>query len=134
MIKLTKKVDLTGYTFIVPAVAVGNVAQLAVDLLIHNAGMTRIGQAFCPDFIPFLGADPYDKDSSDICTTADFYISEDKRIIALQIRSPPVNKLDNFFANLEEFFKERQISKVSTNSFSKLFIYLYIYTQSIFLD
>jgi len=79
MIKLTEKIDLTNFTFMVPAVGVGNVAQLAVDLLIFNGNMTRIGQAVCPNFIPFVGTNPYDENSTEFCTTADLYYSEEKK-------------------------------------------------------
>lgn len=113
MIKFPKDIDTKDYTLIVPAVAVGNVAQLAVDLLIYNSGMKKIGQLQSPDFIPFIGADPYDESSTQICTTADFYIHENKRIIVLQIRSPPVTKLTDFFNKLRDFIKERSISKAS---------------------
>ncbi|XP_043268060.1 proteasome assembly chaperone 2 [Venturia canescens] len=112
MIKFPENIDIKDYTLILPAVAVGNVAQLAVDLLIYNSGMKKIGQLLSPDFIPFCGANPYDKNSSEICTTADFYIHEDKRLIVLQIRSPPLTKLVDVFNELRDFIKARSISKV----------------------
>ena len=112
MIKLLNNINLEGYTMIVPSVAVGNVAQLTVDLLIYNTKMTKIGQMYCPDFIPFLGADPYDEKSSDICTTGDLYIQKEKRIFVLQIRSPPVNNVKNFSAGLQKFVTAQKIAKV----------------------
>ncbi|KAH0554576.1 proteasome assembly chaperone 2 [Cotesia glomerata] len=112
MIKLTTEINLQDYILFLPAVAVGNVAQLAIDLLITSQNMKKIGHVANSCFIPILGADPYVKDSSDLCTSADFYVQESNKLVALQIRSPAVKNLQGFFKDLGKFVADHGISKV----------------------
>nr|BAL70292.1 similar to proteasome assembly chaperone 2-like [Nasonia vitripennis] [Meteorus pulchricornis] len=112
MIKLIENIDLSGCTLIIPAVAVGNVGQLAVDLLITSTKMKRIGHVISSCFIPILGADPYVKDSTELCTASDVYHSAEKKIVAIQIRSPSVKGLQKFFNDLKDFIHIEKISKV----------------------
>ena len=112
MIKLREDVDMIGYTLILPSVAVGNVGQLAVDLLISNLNLRKIGQVLNSAFIPIIGANPYDENSPDLCTAVDLFYGADKRIVALQIRSPITKKPTEFFKELQTFIKERKIGKV----------------------
>lgn len=42
-----------------PAVAVGNVGQLAVDLLVSTLNMSRVGYMHTDCLIPMAGNDPY---------------------------------------------------------------------------
>ncbi|XP_034939662.1 proteasome assembly chaperone 2 [Chelonus insularis] len=112
MIKLIEKIDLSGGTLIVPAVAVGNVGQLAIDLLICSLEMKRIGHLINSCFIPVLGTDPYNEYSNELCTSCDIYYEAKKKIVALQIRSPPVKDLKSFFDELKEFISNQKISQV----------------------
>lgn len=112
MFKLSEKVDLSGCTLVLPAVAVGNVGQLAIDILISSTQMRKIGYVLTSGFIPILGADPYSANSNDICTSADIYYDPDSKIVAIQIRSPPVKKLNNFFNDLKQFVQIEKIEKV----------------------
>ncbi|KAL7302300.1 hypothetical protein TKK_0004963 [Trichogramma kaykai] len=112
MIKLLEEVDLSGYTLILPSVSVGNVGQLSVDLVIATLGLKRIGRLFDPAFIPLVGADPYDENSEDICTAVDIYVCREKKLIAIQIRSPLVKRPINFLKTVSDFISEKNISKV----------------------
>lgn len=112
MMKLNENIDLSGCTLILPAVAVGNVGQLTLDLLISSTNMKKIGQIVSSCFIPIVGPDPYIKDSDELCTAIDIYHSADKKIVAIQIRSPPIKGLQSFFEGLRDFIKQEKISKV----------------------
>ncbi|KAK0089113.1 hypothetical protein PV325_009144 [Microctonus aethiopoides] len=112
MIKLIEKINLSGYTLIIPAVAVGNVGQLAIDLLITNTNMKKIGYVVNSCFIPILGADPYVKDSTELCTASDVYHNDKDKIIAIQIRSPSTKGLQSFFDDLKKFIEFEKIAKV----------------------
>lgn len=46
-----------------PAVSVGNVGQLAADLLINSCGMTRVGLLDTDLVVPAVGNDAYDSDA-----------------------------------------------------------------------
>ena len=112
MLDLQEGLNVAGYTLILPSVAVGNVGQLSVDLLIATLGLRRAGRIFDTSFIPLVGADPYDETSEDICTSVDLYVLHEKRIVALQIRSPLVKRPSKFFHEILNFVTDQKIAKV----------------------
>ncbi|KAK4309407.1 hypothetical protein Pmani_018983 [Petrolisthes manimaculis] len=80
--------DITGYTLIMPSVSVGNVGQLAVDLLINNTSCRKIGLIHHPALLPLVGGDPYSPSSKDVTTSADVHVASNLSLVFLQIRSP----------------------------------------------
>lgn len=112
MIKLTSDISLENYTLILPSVAVGNVGQLSVDLLIANLNLQKIGQIFSTAFVPIVGANAYDEKSNELVTAIDIYAGTEKRIVVVQIRSPYVDDLAEFFEELKQFVIERKLAKV----------------------
>lgn len=112
MIKLTNTEDLSDCTLIIPAVAVGNVGQLAMDLLISNGGFEKIGHIMSPCFIPIIGGNPYLANSTELCTSCDIYHNSEKKIVAIQIRSPVVKKLTTLFEAVKQFIDDYKIAKV----------------------
>lgn len=112
MINLKEEIDLSGYTLILPSVAVGNVGQLAIDLFISSLSAQRIGYVWDSAFIPIIGPDPYDENSTDLCTAVDLFCDKTKKVLLLQIRSPLTKKPFVFFEELQKFITEKQLSKV----------------------
>ncbi|KAI4497269.1 hypothetical protein M0802_007753 [Mischocyttarus mexicanus] len=112
MIKLIKQFNLEGFTLIIPSVAVGNVAQLTIDLLIASLNLQRIGQINTSAFIPIVGLDPYVETSEHLSTTVDLYAGLENKILVIQIRSPFVKSLNNFYHSLLQFIIGNKISKV----------------------
>ncbi|KAL0117806.1 hypothetical protein PUN28_008892 [Cardiocondyla obscurior] len=112
MIKLTQDIDLESYTLILPSVAVGNVGQLSVDLLVSNLNLPKIGQIFTPSFVPIVGANAYDECSSELITAIDIYAGRKERVVVIQIRSLYVGELTEFFNELGRFVTEKKIAKV----------------------
>ncbi|XP_053984919.1 proteasome assembly chaperone 2 [Hylaeus volcanicus] len=112
MIKVPKEIDLENYILIIPSVAVGNVGQLSIDLLISSLNLCKIGSMWNPAFIPISGHDPYDKHSNSLCTAADFYLGTSCKVILLQLRSPNVGDSTDFFDELTQFIHQRKISKI----------------------
>ncbi|CAL7950149.1 unnamed protein product [Xylocopa violacea] len=110
MIKIPEEINLENYTLLLPSVAVGNVGQLCIDLLISNLNLHKIGSLWNSVFLPICGLDPYDKNSSSVCTTADFYLGE-CNLILLQLRSPYVGHSNDFFDQLVQFIQQKKISK-----------------------
>lgn len=115
MIKIAQGIDLENYTLILPSVAVGNLGQLCVDLIISNLNLNKIGSMWSPMFLPICGLDPYYDDDNDdsniLCTAADFYIGTSLNIIVLQLRSPYVGISNDFFEELSAFVRQNKISK-----------------------
>uniref|UniRef100_A0A8C6SB01 Proteasome assembly chaperone 2 n=1 Tax=Neogobius melanostomus TaxID=47308 RepID=A0A8C6SB01_9GOBI len=68
--------DLKGFTLIMPVVAVGNVGQLAVDLIISTFNMDRVGHIHTDCLIPMAGSNPYStgKEDADGVHTACFVL------------------------------------------------------------
>uniref|UniRef100_A0A8C5B1V4 Proteasome assembly chaperone 2 n=1 Tax=Gadus morhua TaxID=8049 RepID=A0A8C5B1V4_GADMO len=63
-----------GFTLILPAIAVGNVAQLAVDLIVSTLSMKRVGYMHTDCLVPMVGPNPYAtsaEDAGEIHTTAE---------------------------------------------------------------
>ena len=112
MINLKEDTDFTKYTLIIPSVAVGNVGQLAVDLLISSLALRRIGSVIDSAFIPVIGPNPYKEDSDDICTTIDIYVNDEAKIVVFQIRSLLTKRPTTFFNKLLEFVQKKNIEKV----------------------
>ena len=112
MIKIQEGLDLTGYTLILPSVAVGNVGQLSVDLLISTLELKKCGRIFNSAFIPIVGADPYDETNQEICTSLDLYYSSEKKLVVLQIRAPVVKKPTHFLYLIRNFIVDKKILKV----------------------
>ena len=42
-----------------PAISVGNVGQLAIDLLIYNLDLKRVGYLYDSSILPLVGNDPF---------------------------------------------------------------------------
>ena len=61
----------SNFTFVLPCVSVGNVGQLATDLLISTMpNCHKAGQLINPRIVqPMVGYDPYDKSSSQLCAS-----------------------------------------------------------------
>lgn len=111
MIKLLEEISLYNYTLILPSVAVGNVGQLCVDLVISSLNLRKIGSVLSSAFLPVVGLNPYDDSSNSLCTTADFYIGDSAKLLLLQLRSPHVASLTTFFDELVQFVQQQKIAK-----------------------
>ncbi|NXC18740.1 PSMG2 protein, partial [Corythaeola cristata] len=51
--------DFKGFTLLMPAVSVGNVGQLAIDLVISTLDMTKVGYFYTDCLVPMVGNNPY---------------------------------------------------------------------------
>lgn len=119
--KNTDEGDLKDYTLIIPSVAVGNVGQLACDLLISSLDMKRISSICSPALIPVLGYDPYDLSSNNLSSCCEVYKCAAKNVVVMQVRAPLVYKYAReFLEDLIISFKGRGIKDVIilTSSFA----------------
>jgi len=58
-----------------PAVSVGNVGQLACDLLISTLNSRRVGYLYDDSTVPVAGSDPFDQHSRHITTAVEGLVS-----------------------------------------------------------
>ncbi|XP_070370629.1 proteasome assembly chaperone 2 [Equus asinus] len=72
--------DLAAYTLLMPAVSVGNVGQLAVDLIISTLNMCKIGYFYTDCLVPMVGNNPYataEENSAELSTNAEESVRSD---------------------------------------------------------
>ncbi|XP_077405504.1 proteasome assembly chaperone 2 [Vanacampus margaritifer] len=90
-------------TLVMPAVAVGNVGQLAVDLLISTFNLPRVGYLHTDCLIPMAGNNPYatgKDDAGELHTAAEVYAAPELKLAVLQIRAPVVKSKSRRFCQL----------------------------------
>ncbi|XP_061521545.1 proteasome assembly chaperone 2 [Phycodurus eques] len=90
-------------TLVMPVVAVGNVGQLAVDLLISTLNLPRVGYLHTDCLIPMAGNNPYatgKEDAGELHTAAEVYAAPELKIAVLQIRAPVVKTKSRRFRRL----------------------------------
>ncbi|XP_077447032.1 proteasome assembly chaperone 2 [Stigmatopora argus] len=88
---------------IMPAVAVGNVGQLAVDLLISTLQLPRVGYLHSDCLIPMAGNNPYatgKEDTDELHTAAEVFWAPELKMAVLQIRAPVVKSKSKRFRQL----------------------------------
>ncbi|CAG9793437.1 unnamed protein product [Diatraea saccharalis] len=113
--------EISGFTLVIPSVAVGNVGQLACDLLISSFNMVKLASIYDTALIPILGYDPYDLNSSKLSTCCEVYKCIQRNLIVLQFRAPLVYKYAQRFLNeVVKKFKEKNVKEVVilTSSFA----------------
>lgn len=112
LFNFSEKVNLEGYSFLLPSVSVGNVPQLTIDLFITTFKLKKISTVWHPAIIPCVGPDPY-YDGEDICTACELFINKEMKLIAMQLRSGLEPKFGmSFFHELKNElgnFKLKQI-------------------------
>ncbi|XP_070840941.1 proteasome assembly chaperone 2 [Chaetodon trifascialis] len=91
------------FTLVMPAVAVGNVGQLAVDLLVSTLNMSRVGFIHTDCLIPMAGNNPYTtckEDAEELHAPAEVYTAAELKLAVLQIRAPIIQKNSKKFRQL----------------------------------
>ncbi|XP_061025816.1 proteasome assembly chaperone 2 [Eubalaena glacialis] len=108
--------DLAGCTLLMPAVSVGNVGQLAIDLIISTLNMCKIGYFYTDCLVPMVGNNPYataEENSTELSINAEVYASPSKKLVALQLRSIFIKyKSKSFCEKLLSWVKSSNCAKV----------------------
>nr|XP_046188699.1 proteasome assembly chaperone 2 isoform X3 [Oncorhynchus gorbuscha] len=103
------------FTLIMPAISVGNVGQLAVDLIVSTLNMCRVGYIHTDCLIPMAGNNPYAtfaENANDLSTNAEVYSSPELRLAVLQIRTPIIQTKSKKFCKL-------MVSWIKASGFSR---------------
>ncbi|KAM7470724.1 hypothetical protein LguiA_008907 [Lonicera macranthoides] len=92
-------------TLLLPALSIGNVGQLAVDLLISSTRAERVGYFDEPNILPCVGNDAYwPTPQGDLALPLEAYESSANAMTLVQQRSPVVKgKMTEFAKNIAEF-------------------------------
>ena len=95
--------SLTGATLMVPAISVGNIGQLAMDILVTTLKAKKLASCYHPSMLPLVGPDPYDTTSDDLMMACDIYkptTISNANLMLMQIRSaiaPNKNNILHYF-------------------------------------
>ena len=90
--------EFDGFTLIMPAISIGNIGQLALDVLLASLKAQRVTSCHHPFIIPLVGSNPLNNKSTELTTACEIYQSEMcARIILMQIRSGTVRGKSNEF-------------------------------------
>ncbi|KAI5120979.1 hypothetical protein M0805_006651 [Coniferiporia weirii] len=99
--------SLKSKTLVVPIVSVGNVSQLAADLLIATLDLSQIGVFDARDLVPVVGAREV---GAGISTPLELYGKEEIDIVVIQQRSPVLKShKDVFSTRLLTFIHENEL-------------------------
>lgn len=105
---------LQGAALIVPAVTVGNVGQLATDLLITTSKATLVGTLADPTLLSVAGARAF-QHAPGLALSLQLFALPGGRLYLLQQRAPPAPGLQQRFAqSLAAWAQEAGFAKVRT--------------------
>ncbi|XP_071958377.1 proteasome assembly chaperone 2-like [Antedon mediterranea] len=112
------------FTLVCPCISVGNVGQLATDLIISTLKMEHVGYLSDSSMLPMCGNDPFNTSGlveGKLCTTAEVYQSDEKKLLVVQLRALLVKgKHSQFRKKLLDWIKRSNFSRVIllTSSFA----------------
>ncbi|CAG5129469.1 unnamed protein product [Candidula unifasciata] len=119
----SRQQDWHDFTLILPTVSVGNVGQLAADLIISTLHLERVGYVLHPSLLPVIGSNPYadDDDSASykLTTSCEVFESVVSKIVVIQQRAPVIKKI---YADwLSDWIKSQHFRQVVvlTSSFAQ---------------
>ncbi|CAO1385395.1 unnamed protein product [Diamesa hyperborea] len=122
MFNFTNKISFNGFKLLIPSVGVGNVAQLSADLFIETLKMKKVAMIWHPAVIPIIAPSAFEENEGDSITTAgELFVSEENKLLILQVRSPLTNSfLTSYLDEIVKFIKTEGISQllVLTSSFA----------------
>jgi len=102
-------------TIIIPTISTGNVAQLAVDILIENLSAERIGYLEHDGLLPVVGQLKHNNGKEELVTSADVYFAKEQSLVILQQRAPVAKAY-------RAAYQDMLISWVEQNKFGRVVI------------
>ncbi|KAG8442228.1 hypothetical protein GDO86_011141 [Hymenochirus boettgeri] len=109
-------VNLRDYNLLLPAISVGNVGQLAIDLIISTLNIPKVGYFYTDCLLPMVGNNPYatnQENAKELCTNAEVYALPSHKLAVLQLRSIVIKKkLKTICQALISWIKRSAFSKV----------------------
>ncbi|XP_076338694.1 proteasome assembly chaperone 2-like isoform X1 [Tachypleus tridentatus] len=111
--RFQQNLDWTDHTLILPAVAVGNVGQLTVDLLLSTLEVELVGRLHSTAFLPLVGPDPFYAEPKGIVTSCQVYHCLAHKLVIVQQRAPiAMNRRREFRTSLIQWIQEHYFKQV----------------------
>eukprot|EP00794_Sanderia_malayensis_P018866 gene18866-20766_t len=97
-----------------PCVSVGLVGQLTVDLLLNNiSDVKKVGYFYSKCFTSVIGSDPFEDDSSNICSSCEVFESKAHRLVIIQQRAPFIKgRIPLYRRKLIEWIKDCSFKQI----------------------
>eukprot|EP00727_Mastigamoeba_balamuthi_P001144 m51a1_g11026 hypothetical protein (244) ;mRNA; f:414069-414965 len=81
---------LTGHTLVLPALSIGNVPQLCVDLVVSTLGARKAGDVDHPALLPVCGCDAYSPlNTGSLSSSLEIRTDSQSSVTLIQQRAPP---------------------------------------------
>ncbi|KAJ2762857.1 hypothetical protein H4S06_000421 [Coemansia sp. BCRC 34490] len=108
------EITTAGSTLILPSVSIGNVPQLAVDLLVNTLQLSRVGIIDSSMVVPVSGPPGYDhQPAAQRSVPLEVFQTPDARWTVVQQRAPPLPKHHRLFAReMVDFIKSHEFAQV----------------------
>jgi len=111
------KLDMSQCSLVMPAISVGNVGQLATDILISTTLAENLGVIYDESLLPMIGNDPYTNgDTNNSCklsSSCDVYHAKAENLVIIQQRATFVKgKRKMYRDKLIKWIKEMKFAKV----------------------
>ncbi|MBZ3874031.1 Proteasome assembly chaperone 2 [Sciurus carolinensis] len=110
--------DPTDFTLLMPALSIGNVGQLTIDLITSTLNMHNIVYFYTDCLVPMVGNNPYattEENSTELSTNAEIYLLPSRKLLVLQLRSI-------FNKYISKSFCEKLLSWVQSSGCAKVII------------
>lgn len=107
--------DWSRSTLVIPAVSVGNVGQLACDLLISTLNARRVGFLYDDSVVAVVGSDPFTSFTADdrVTTAVEVFECVDSNVVVVQQRAPLIKgKQSQFVSRLVDWIVSCQFKMV----------------------
>jgi len=91
-------VDFKNNVFVLPCMSVGNVGQLAIDLIVNTLELPRVGFLDSAYVLPVIGNDAFSNHSGKLTLNLEVFQDTRKGITLLQQRAPAIRGRHNAFA------------------------------------
>jgi len=96
-----------------PAVSIGNVGQLAVDLLISSLSLSKVGFIECPFVLPVAGNDTFSENEGKLAVNVEVFQDKDLQLTVVQQRAPIARGQSKDFAtNLVSWIISKKFRQV----------------------
>lgn len=107
------------YTLLMPVCAVGNIGQLACDLIISTLLSKRecqlVGRIYSPALMPVVGPNAYSPTHGTPTTSTEVYESKKNKLVIIQQRT-------TYFKNLKSIYIEELTNWIKQSKFDQLLV------------
>mmetsp|Transcript_25551 Transcript_25551/g.61549 ORF Transcript_25551/g.61549 Transcript_25551/m.61549 type:complete len:276 (-) Transcript_25551:91-918(-) len=116
-----------GWTLVMPAVSVGNVGQIAIDLLISTAKLKKVGYWYSAETVSTVCNDPLatkaNRVKGRIALSVEFFESEKRKVVLMQRRAPLLKGgIKSFSAAVLQWAKKMGFERILLASSSPAYV------------